>query len=138
MPAPDLEAIAVGRDRVVLHLAGEVELDAAYQLRQCLIELVDGGARHVLADLRDVTSLDSTGMGALVGGFKQVRAREGSFTLVTGDERILGVLRRTRLDRVFMVGLSVQEAITGDQDWRDAVTGEGDTVEQWCRRHGLL
>ena len=25
-----------------------------------------------------------------------------------------------------------------DQDWQDAVTGEGGTVEEWCRRHGLL
>jgi anti-sigma B factor antagonist len=122
---------------VVLHLAGEVGLDAAHQLRRRLIELVDGGARHVLVDLRDVTDLDSTGMGALVGGLKRVRAREGSLTLVTGDERILGILWRTRLDRMFLVGPSVREAITADQDWQDAVTGEGGTVEEWCRRHGL-
>jgi hypothetical protein len=27
--------------------------------------------------------------------------------------------------------------VRADQHWQAAVTGEGDTVEAWCRRHGL-
>ena len=57
---------------------------------------------------------------------------------MTGTERIRRIFRVTGLDRVFVVRPSVQEAITSDQDWRDAVTTAGDTVEEGCRRHGLL
>jgi anti-sigma B factor antagonist len=133
-----LESIAVGGDRAVLRLAGEFDVYTAPQLRERVIELVDGGTRHVMADLREVTFLDSTGLGALIGGLKRLRACDGSLTLVTGAERILRIFRVTGLNRVFVVRPSVQEAITGDQDWQDAVTGEGGTVEEWCRRHGLL
>jgi anti-sigma B factor antagonist len=134
----DLESIAAGRDRAVLRLAGEVNVYTAPQVRERVIELIEGGARHVLVDLREVTSLDPTGMGVLVGALKRLRAREGSLTVVTRDERILGIFRRTKLDRVFVLGPSVQEAVTADQDWQAAVTGAGGTVEEWCRRHGLL
>jgi anti-sigma B factor antagonist len=96
------------------------------------------GTQHVLADLREVTFLDSTGLGALIGGLKRLRARDGSLTLVIGTDRIQRIFRITGLDRAFALRPSVQEAITGDQDWRDAVTGEGGTVEEWCRRHRLL
>jgi anti-sigma B factor antagonist len=132
------ESIAAGRDRTVLRLAGEFDVYTAPQLRERVIELVDGGTRHILADLREVTFLDSTGLGALIGGLKRLRACDGSLTLVTDAERILRIFRVTGLNRVFVVWPSVQEAVTADQDWQAAVTGEGDTVEEWCRRHGLL
>ena len=133
-----LESIAVGRGRAVLRLTGEVDVYTAPQLRERVIELVDGGTQHVLADLCEVTFLDSTGLGALIGGLKRLRARDGSLTLVIGADRIRRIFRITGLDRAFALWPSVQEAITGDQDWRDAVTAEGGTVEEWCRRHGLL
>lgn len=132
-----LESIAAGRGRAVLRLTGEVDVYTAPQLRERVIELVDGGTQHVLADLREVTFLDSTGLGALIGGLKRLRARDGSLTLVIGTDRIRRIFRITGLDRAFALRPSVQEAITGDQDWRDAVTGEGGTVGEWCRRHGL-
>jgi anti-sigma B factor antagonist len=133
-----LESIPAGRDRTVLRLAGEFDVYTAPQLRERVIELVDGGTRHILADLREVTFLDSTGLGALIGGLKRLRACDGSLTLVTGAERILRIFRVTGLNRVFVVWPSVQDAVTADQDWRAAVTGAGDTVEEWCRRHRLL
>jgi anti-sigma B factor antagonist len=139
MQSLHLESIAAGRDRAVLRLAGEFDVYTAPQLRERVIELVDGGTRHVMADLREVTFLDSTGLGALIGGLKRLRARDGSLTLVIGTDRIRRIFRVTGLDRVFVLGPSVQEAVMADQDWQAAVMGEGDdTVEQWCRRHGLL
>ena len=138
MQAIHLESIAAGRDRTVLRLAGEFDVYTAPQLRERVIELVDGGTRHILADLREVTFLDSTGLGALIGALKRLRAGDGSLTLVTGAERILRLFRVTGLNRVFVVRASVQEAITSDQGWRDAVTATGVTVEEWGRRHGLL
>lgn len=133
-----LESIAAGRGRAVLRLAGEVDVYTAPQLRERVIELVDGGTRHVMADLREVTFLDSTGLGALIGGLKRLRACDGSLTLVTGAERILRIFRVTGLNRVFVVWPSVQDAVTADPAWRATVTGAGDTVEEWCRRHRLL
>jgi anti-sigma B factor antagonist len=137
MPPLRLESILVGGDRAVLRVAGEVDVSTAGHLRERVIQLVDDGTVHLLADLRPVTFLDSTGLGALVGSLKRLRVRDGSLTLVIGADRILRILRVTGLDRVFVLRPSVQEAVTADQHWQAAVTGAGDTVEDWCRRHEL-
>ena len=64
-----LEAIPVGADCAVLQISGEVDVYTAPQAR--VIQLLDDGARHVIADLREVDFLDSTGLGALVGGLRR-------------------------------------------------------------------
>jgi anti-sigma B factor antagonist len=48
-----------------------------------------------------VDSLDSTGLGALVGSLKRLREQEGSLTLVTAAYTILTIFRLTGLIRVF-------------------------------------
>ena len=49
------------------------------RLRERLIELVDGGAHHVVVDLGGVDFLDSTGLGVLVGAMKRLRVAHGRF-----------------------------------------------------------
>jgi anti-sigma B factor antagonist len=132
-----LESFAVGGDCAVLLVAGEVDVYTAPEVRERVIKLIDDGAGHVLADLRPVTFLDSTGLGMLIGSLRRLRARDGSLTLVCDTDRILKLFRVTALDRVFMIRPSAREAITSDQHWRAAVTAEGGTVEEWCRHRQL-
>lgn len=132
-----LESITAGGDCAILRIAGEVDVYTAPQLRQRVIHLVDNGALHIIADLRDVTFLDSTGLGALVGSLKRLRTREGSLKLVINADRILRIFRITGLTHVFALHSSVQEAVTNSQHWQAAITSEGHTTEEWCRKHGL-
>ena len=74
----------------------------------------------------------------MVGSLKRLRAREGSLALVISADRILRIFRITGLHHVFVLRPSVQEAVTTDQHWQAAVTGDGHTTEEWCRKHGLL
>jgi anti-sigma B factor antagonist len=133
-----LESIAAGGGCAVLRIAGEVDVFTAPHLRERVIHLVDNGALHIIADLREVTFLDSTGLGALVGSLKRLRAREGSLTLVISADRIARIFRITGLHHVFVLRPSVQEAVTTDQHWQAAVAGDGHSTEDWCRNHGLL
>jgi hypothetical protein len=57
---------------------------------------------------------------------------------VTNTERILRIFRITGLNRAFALHPSVPDAITADQHWQTAVTGEGHSTAEWCRKHGLL
>ena len=133
-----LDSITAGADCAVLRIGGEVDVYTAPQLRERVIQLLGNGARHIIADLREVDFLDSTGLGALVGSLKRLRTREGSLALVIGADRILRIFRITGLHHVFVLRPSVQEAVTTDQHWKAAVTGDGHTIEEWCRNHGLL
>jgi anti-sigma B factor antagonist len=138
MPSLHLETITAGADCAVLRIAGEIDLYSAPQLRECVIQLLAGGVRHIVADLREVDFLDSTGLGALVGSLRRLRERDGSLKLVAGPGRIPQLFQLTGLVRVFAVYQSVPEAITGDRYWAAALTAEGHDGEEWSGKHGLL
>lgn len=133
-----LEAIPAGAGCAVLRVAGEVDVYTAPQLRERIMTLLAGGARHIVADLRGVDFLDSTGLGALVGGLKRLREQDGSLELVTGTDKILRIFRITGLVRAFALHASLAQAIAGDQHWQAALASDGRGPEEWCREHGLL
>jgi anti-sigma B factor antagonist len=133
-----LESITAGGDCAVLRIDGEIDAYAAPQIRERVLDLARNGTVHVIADLRGAGFLDSAGLGALVGSRTGLRARGGSLTLVASTDRILQVLRITGLSDAFAVHSCVLDAITADQRWQAAVAGEGDSTEEWCRKHRLL
>jgi anti-sigma B factor antagonist len=94
----------------VVEVAGEIDVYTAPKLRECLVELADGGHHHVIVDMEKVEFLDSTGLGVLVGGLKRVRAQEGSMALVCTSERLLKIFRITGLTKVFPIHESVAGA----------------------------
>lgn len=97
-------------DRTVLEIGGEIDVYTAPLLRERLIELVAGGAHHVVVDLSRVEFLDSTGLGVLAGAHRRLRAAEGSLTLVCPHERLLKIFRITGLDSVFDIFDTVDAA----------------------------
>jgi anti-sigma B factor antagonist len=131
------ESIAVG-DCAVLQVTGEVDVYTAPQLREQVVQLVDSGVRHIIADLRGVDFLDSTGLGALVGSLKRLRTHDGSLKVVASGGRTLRIFQITGLTRSFALHPSVLDAMTADEHWQVTVTGEGHDTEKWCRKHGLL
>jgi anti-sigma B factor antagonist len=131
-----MESISAG-DCAVLRVAGEIDVYTAPKLRQGVIRLIDDGTLHIIADLRGVDFLDSTGLGALVGSLKRLRMREGSLKLVTSGGRIRQIFQITGLTRAFALHSSVPDAITADQHWQVAITGQGDSTSEWCRKNGL-
>ena len=132
-----LESITAGADCAVLRIGGEVDVYTAPQLRERVIQLLGHGARHIIADLREVEFLDSTGLGALVGSLKRVREQDGSLKLVVADGKITTIFRITGLDRVFALHPSFPDAIDGDQHWQPALAREGRGTAEWCREHQL-
>jgi anti-sigma B factor antagonist len=133
-----LETITAGADCAVLRIVGEVDLYSTPQLRDRVIQLLADGTRHIVADLREVDFLDSTGLGALVGSLKRLREQDGSLSLVASAGRIPRLLHLTGLVHVFALYQSIPEAITSDRHWEAALTSEGHSSEDWCRKHGLL
>jgi len=65
----------------VLRASGEIDVATSPELRRALHHLVD---RHgsIVVDLRDVSFIDSSGLGVLVGTLKRLRERDPQGTLV--------------------------------------------------------
>jgi anti-sigma B factor antagonist len=131
-----VESIIAG-DCAVVVVTGEVDVFTASDLRQHVINLVDNGILHMVADLRAVDFLDSTGLGVLVGSLKRLRMRDGSLKLVATGGRILQVFEVTGLTHVFELCSSVPDAIAADEHWQATLTGQGDSTTEWCEKNDL-
>jgi anti-sigma B factor antagonist len=91
-----------GDDRVVLAVAGELDIGTAERLRLAAGRQVRPGVEMVL-DLSEVTFCDSTGLAALVGIYKRLAADDGRLVLRAPIPRVLNLLTVTGLNRVMTV-----------------------------------
>ena len=79
----------------VLRLSGELDLQPAAGLRQLFDELAERGRRDLLVDVAQVTFCDSTGLSALIHGYRRCRAAGGSLRVVGDTGMVDRVLRLT-------------------------------------------
>lgn len=81
-------------------MTGELDLHTAPELRDRLVRLVQDGHTHIFLDLSELSFMDSTGLGVLVGHLKRVREHEGTLVLVAPQPPVRKVLSVTGLDQV--------------------------------------
>ena len=92
---------ANGEARTV-RLEGALDLETADEAKQAIKRLLEQGHVSLILDLEDLRYIDSTGLGVLIGAFKKVQERKGTFVLHT-NPRIQRILDETRLSRIFQV-----------------------------------
>lgn len=95
----------------VVDVRGEVDAYTAPRLRERIIELVGEGQYRIVINLEGVEFMDSTGLGALVGGLKRVREHDGALALVCTRGPVLRVLAITGLNEIFPVHDTVEAAV---------------------------
>ena len=97
----------------VIRLSIEGELDAVTvsDLRAEIEKLLMRQIGRVEVDLSQLRMLDSSGVGALVSLYKQVRARGGEVVVLGLRDQPLAIFRLLRLDRV-MVGAELKTPAT--------------------------
>lgn len=96
-----LEEVRVGH-RLVLGLAGEVDLGSVAILQSAVERVRTCGAAEVWIDLSRVEFIDSTGLSALVAA-RRVLVPERSLVLICPEGPALRVIRIAGLDRVFTI-----------------------------------
>lgn len=101
--------------KTVVALAGEIDLSNHVALRTALNDLIVGGSVDLVLDLTDVTFMDSTGLGAMIGTRRRVHAFQGSLAIVLTNDAILRVFQVTGLDKVFDLRSSRAQAL-GEAD----------------------
>ena len=88
-------------DLVIVTLGGELDIYSAAGFRADL-DAIDTTGATLVVDLTDVTLLDSSGLGALVGLLKRARASRGRMGLVCPQRRLRRVFEVTGLRREFV------------------------------------
>lgn len=96
----------------VLDLSGRVTLgEAAGELRETLKDLLAKGQKNILLNLNDVSYIDSSGLGELVGGFATVNNRGGVLKLLNLQPRVHELMHITKLYSVFEIFTVETEAV---------------------------
>lgn len=98
--------------RVVVTLAEE-RLDAhnSGELKDRFLRLLEEGRRQLVVDLSALAFIDSSGLGALLSGYKNATQRGGTLVLCGPQPRVRAMFELTRLNRVFDIYPTVQEAL---------------------------
>ncbi|WP_168914971.1 STAS domain-containing protein [Microcella flavibacter] len=94
----------------VMHLDGRLNMVTAAAFREEVAALVAGGHARIAVELTRVDFMDSSGLGALVGGLKSTRQAGGDLRIVAPSEQVLMVMKLTNLERVLSPVSSVDEA----------------------------
>lgn len=111
-------------DVVVVELRGDHDLSTAAGIRDQLTELVEAG-QSVVVELGLVSFMDSTVLGALLGGLRRARERDQDFALVIAadtEPAVRRVFELTGLFRAFPVYASREEALQAARDARVAAS----------------
>lgn len=96
----------------VIRLEGKITIGAGdVQLRDVILSSVEQGLNKILLDMGQVTTLDSSGIGELVGAFTTVTNRGGKLKLLHLPTKVSDLLQVTQLITVFEIYDDEKQAI---------------------------
>lgn len=97
----------------IVAVAGEVDLATAPAIESTLAAVV---APAVVVDLRGVTFMDSSGLRAVIDGYRSAVARHASFAVVaSSDGAVARLFELAMVDTIMTVVDTVEAALEGAQ-----------------------
>lgn len=102
-------------DMQVFELTGSLDIATSPTVRAALTSASERGSHRLIADLTNVDFLDSTGLGALIGGQRRAKEFGGEVRIVAKEGQILRLLRITGLLKVFSVYATLDAAVADGQ-----------------------
>ncbi len=103
------------RDGNLVLSVQEPRLDAhnSDELKDYIAKLLEGNESRLVVDLSAVRFIDSSGLGALLSGYKNANLHRASLVLAGLQARVQAMFELTRLNRVFEIYRDVDEALAG-------------------------
>jgi anti-sigma B factor antagonist len=96
----------------VVDLSGRIKLgEGSSVLRDTVKDLLAKGHKKILLNLGDISYIDSSGIGEMVGAFTSVRNQGGELKLLHLTKKVHDLLQITKLYTVFDVKDDEAEAI---------------------------
>lgn len=94
----------------VLHVAGDVDFDAAPQFKRQITSRIDAGERRIVVDLSQVTFIDSTAIGVLIAAIRRLEAAGGSLSLACANDEVRGIFEAVGLENVVPLHQRTEDA----------------------------
>lgn len=87
----------------IIQFSGILDGTRTQELRDRINQGIEQGAKTILVDLKEVTFMDSSGLGALVTALKAVRAAGSKLCICSVNEQVKILFELTSMDRVFEI-----------------------------------
>jgi len=99
-------------DVAIVDLSGRITLgEGSGLVRSTIKDLVGTGQKKILINLKEVTYIDSAGLGELVGSYASVTNGGGSIKLLHPQNKVHDLLQVTKLYTVFVAFDDEMEAL---------------------------
>ncbi len=97
---------------VIISLIGEMMLGyEANEFHEAIENAINHNKKRIVVDLSNVQFISSWGIGILIYGYTTTTNLGGEFKLAAISEKIIEILIKTKLDKVFERYASVEEAL---------------------------
>ena len=101
-------------DVTILDLKGKITIGASdLALRQAVHDALNSGAKKIVINMKDVTTIDSTAIGELVGAYTSATNRGAKLRLSDLPDKVQFVLQITQLAQVFDIDETEDQAVAG-------------------------
>ena len=96
----------------VIDMDGRITLgEGSNLLRDLIGEKLDSGHKKIVMNLAGINYMDSTGLGELVSGYRQVKSQGGELKLLNLNKKVSDLLQITKLYTVFDIHSDEAEAV---------------------------
>ena len=95
---------------MVVEVAGDIDMTRSVPFQHELLALLPDSPQRVVVDLTDVPYMDSSGVASLVKLLSRARTAGKSVSLAGLNPRVRSIFKITRLDKVFEIHDTAQEA----------------------------
>jgi anti-sigma B factor antagonist len=97
----------------VVDVDGQLIVGNRQELKQKVLDELEGGSRKFLIDFTRTGYIDSSGLGVLVSLSKKIREQGGELRLSTLNEDLRTLFELTKLDTLFRIADTREEGLTG-------------------------
>jgi len=91
------------KDLWTVKITGEVDIYTSDEMKETLNEMVEEKKSEIQIDCRELSYIDSSGLGVLIGILKKLKEENKNLVVVNARSNILKLLSITGLDKVFIV-----------------------------------
>lgn len=95
----------------VIDVEGQLIVGNRQELKQQVLQELEGGARKFLIDFANTGYIDSSGLGVLVSLSKKIREQGGELRLANLNDDLRTLFELTKLDTLFQISDGRDEAL---------------------------
>ncbi|BAU05695.1 MULTISPECIES: STAS domain-containing protein [Fischerella] len=103
----------------VIQIDGILDSTKSQEFRDKITAELESGVKTVLVDFKEVTFMDSSGLGALVLAFKALRAANTRLAICSINEQVRIVFQLTGIDKVI-------EIFTNQDEFHRSINNQDD------------